>query len=144
MGAEVMGRVTVEAIVESLEDLYAVKKERMADEDVRRVCIPDALVDIGATMLALPKRIIDELGLTTFFEKPARSSRGLGVVNVYEPVRLSVQGRTCNVDVVEVPDDVPALIGQVPLELMDWIVDLKNQRLIGNPEHGGEQMLELY
>ena len=31
------------------------------------------------------------------------------------------------------------VIGQVPLELMDWVVDSKGQRLIGNPEHGGEQ-----
>jgi hypothetical protein len=34
------------------------------------------------------------------------------------------------------------VIGQVPLELMDWVVDPKRQRLIGNPEHGGEYMVE--
>jgi hypothetical protein len=34
------------------------------------------------------------------------------------------------------------VIGQVPLELMDWVVDPKGQRLIGNPEHG-EQMLDV-
>jgi hypothetical protein len=36
------------------------------------------------------------------------------------------------------------LIGQVPLEMLDFVVDPQSQRLIGNPEHGGEQMLELY
>lgn len=55
-----------------------------------------------------------------------------------------MQGRFCVVDVVELPDDVPVLIGQVPLELMDWVVDPKAQRLIGNPAHGGEQTIELY
>ncbi len=34
------------------------------------------------------------------------------------------------------------MIGQVPLELMDWVVDLQGQRLIGNPEHGGQHMIE--
>jgi hypothetical protein len=27
---------------------------------------------------------------------------------------------------------------------MDWVVDLKNQRLIGNPERGGVEMAECY
>jgi hypothetical protein len=36
------------------------------------------------------------------------------------------------------------LIGQVPLELLDFVVDPRGQRLIGNPEHGGEHIIELY
>jgi hypothetical protein len=36
------------------------------------------------------------------------------------------------------------LIGQVPLELLDFVVDPRAQKLIGNPAHGGEQMLEMY
>ena len=63
---------------------------------------------------------------------------------MFGTVRLSVQGRECNCDVLEVADDCPVLIGQVPLELLDWVVDPAGQRLIGNPAHGGEQMVELY
>jgi hypothetical protein len=47
-------------------------------------------------------------------------------------------------DVTEVPDQVPVLIGQIPLEYLDLVVDLRSQRLIGNPAHGGKQMFELY
>jgi len=36
------------------------------------------------------------------------------------------------------------LVGQVPLELMDFVVDTVAQRVIGNPAHGGEQTLESY
>jgi hypothetical protein len=46
--------------------------------------------------------------------------------------------------VIEVSDDCPVLIGQVPLDLMDFVVDPGGQRLIGNPAHGGEQVIELY
>lgn len=63
---------------------------------------------------------------------------------MYDAVRLTVQGRDCTVDVAEVTEDCPVLIGQVPLELLDFVVDPNGQRLIGNPEHGGEQMFELY
>lgn len=144
MGADVMGRVTVEARVENLDDLLEVRKDRITDQEVRRIMIPDALVDTGATGLSLPTWAIEQLGLVKVNEKMALSSRGQFRINIYETVRLTVQGRFCHVDVVESPDEVPALIGQIPLEWMDWVVDPAGRRLIGNPEHGGEQMLELY
>jgi len=63
---------------------------------------------------------------------------------VYGAVRLSIQGRECTIDVTEIPDDCPALIGQVHLELVDFVIDPKSQRLIGSPAHGGEHMIEMY
>ena len=45
---------------------------------------------------------------------------------------------------MEVPDDVPVLIGQIPLEHLDFVVDLRSGTLIGNPAHGGEYVYELY
>jgi hypothetical protein len=48
------------------------------------------------------------------------------------------------VDVLEAHDECPVLIGQVPLELLDFVVDPKMQRLVGNPTHGGEHMYEMY
>jgi hypothetical protein len=42
------------------------------------------------------------------------------------------------------PDDVPVLVGQVPLELLDFVVDLGQRALVGNPAHGGQQVIELY
>ena len=45
---------------------------------------------------------------------------------------------------MELPDDCPVLIGQIPLELLDFVVDPVRQQLIGNPEHGGEHILEIY
>ena len=50
----------------------------------------------------------------------------------------------CAADVVEVPEDVLVLIGQIPLEHLDLVVDLRSGTLIGNPAHGGEHGYELY
>ncbi len=144
MESETMGRVLTEATVENLEDLLAVRKGQLPPDQVRRITVSDALVDTGATTLALPTRMLRQLGLAKRYEKRARSSVGTSQVAVYEAVRLTIQGRDVTVDVVEVPDDVPVLIGQIPLEMLDLVVDVQNRRLIGNPAHGGEQMLELY
>ena len=48
-------------------------------------------------------------------------------------------GRDCITEVCEVPDECPVLIGQTPLELLDFVVDPVGQRLIGNPDHGGSR-----
>jgi predicted aspartyl protease len=139
-----MGRVLAEIRVENIRDLYAAEEDRLEDSDVRRVDLDDALVDTGATTLALPTNVIEQLGLNLASQKQATSSQGLGPVNIYEAVRLTLIERQCTVDVVEVPNEVPASIGQIPLGILDLVVDLQGQRLVGNPAHGGEQVLELY
>ncbi len=62
---------------------------------------------------------------------------------MYGALKLTVQGRDCLVEVAELPDECPVLIGQIPLEALDFVVDPIGQRLIGNPAHGGEHMMDL-
>ncbi|HEX5442731.1 MAG TPA: hypothetical protein VFW87_02830 [Pirellulales bacterium] len=59
----------------------------------------------------------------------------------HSPTASPKAATPCNV--TEVPD-CPVLIGQAPLELLDFLIDPLGQRLVGNPARGGEQMLELY
>jgi predicted aspartyl protease len=145
MGEETMGRVLVTAKLENLEDLFDASRGRRQAGEVRTVSVSDALVDTGCTSVAMPKKMIDQLGLT----KPVRvrnirTTRGSVPSNVYGPVKLTIQGRDCLVDVAEIDDGCPLLIGQVPLELLDFVVDSQGRKLIGNPEHGGEWMHDVF
>ena len=106
--------------------------------------MPDALVDTGATMLSMPKSLIDRLGLTKRYEKRAITAGGERTLNVYGTVRLEIMGRDMPTDVLEVPESNPVLIGQIPLEAMDWVIDMRAHKLIGNPAHGGEHILEVF
>ena len=63
---------------------------------------------------------------------------------MYDVVRLTIQDRSCPVEVLEVPDGVPTLIGQIPLEYLDFVVDPGKRILIGNPAHGGQLTYEQY
>jgi len=139
-----MGKVIVSARVENLRDVYAVDEGRLSLNEIRSVEIDDALVDTGATLLSLPTRYVKQLGLTQVRERTARTVGGIIRLRIYGSVRLTIQGRDVTTEVCEVPDNCPPLIGQIPLEGLDFVVDLAGQRLIGNPEHGGEQMIELY
>ena len=144
METDTMGRVTVEATLESLRDLWALEQGLIKPDQVRRIIVPDALVDTGATMLSLPTRMIRQLGLSKSWTRQVTTSRGTSNADVYSSVKLTIKGRECPMDVLEVPDDVPVLIGQIPLEYLDFVVDPQSRSLIGNPAHGGEQMYEMY
>lgn len=143
MSGEEMGRVLTTAKIENLEDLWAHKRGLIGEAEVRVVEVDDALVDSGATLLSIPTRLIAQLGLDKTASKRVTSSLGPGQANVYSAVRLTIQGRSCTMDVLEVPDDVPVLIGQLPLEHLDFVVDMRKHELIGNPAHGGEHVYEL-
>jgi predicted aspartyl protease len=139
-----MGRVTVPAKIENLDDKALANAGHLESAKVRTLDVPDALVDTGATRLSLPRPLIDQLGLTRYGSERGRTANGMREFGLYGPVRLTVQGRYCVLDVSELPEDCPVLIGQVPLELMDWVVDPKGQRLVGNPAHGGEWMSDMF
>jgi clan AA aspartic protease len=144
MGAEMMGRVLTEATIENLKDLWDAERGSLPPEQVRRVTVRDALVDTGATLLSLPTRLIRQLGLSPHRTRRVVSSTGVTEATVYDVVRLTIQDRDCPVEVIEVPDEVPVLIGQLPLENLNLVIDLRNRCLTGNPAHGREQVFELY
>ena len=109
-----------------------------------RTAEAESLVDTGATRLYLQSRLIKTLGLKKEHEVQSKTTNGVRRRAVYQPVRLDVMGRYGNFDVVEVDDDVPNLLGQIPLEYLDFVVDPRGQKLIPNPEHGDKQMSEEY
>jgi predicted aspartyl protease len=140
MGNSIMGRVLVSGTVQNLADIYKTLEGSAPPESVRGIRFQDALVDTAATFFCLPKKYIQQLGLMPVRKRRLRTTVGIREAEVYSNVRLIVQGRECDIEVAEVPDDCPALIGQIPLEILDFVVDPVGQRLIGNPEHHGEQM----
>lgn len=144
METEIMGRVLTQVTVDNLFDLMSVQEGKLLPGDVRSITVDDALVDTGSTTLALPTRYIQQLGLRKSYEKTSTTTRGKAKFSVYGPVRITLLDRFCSVDVVEVPDDVPVLVGQIPLEMLDLVIDLQGRRLTGNPAHNGEHMLEMY
>jgi len=74
----------------------------------------------------------------------SKTTNGVRRRAVFEPVRLELMGRNGVFQVVEMADDVPNLLGQVPLGYLDFVVDPRGKKLIPNPAHGDKQMSEEY
>lgn len=139
-----MGKVTTEAEIVNIEDEMKAKYQIIPSNEIRKVRVTDALVDTGSTSLTMPTRLIKQLGLNQFTTKLMKTTNGDRMAGIYGPVRLTINDRYCTLDVAEGPDTIPVLIGQVPLELLDYVVDPRGQKLIGNPAHGGEHCFEEY
>ena len=99
-----MGRVLVSAKVENLADVWDREKGDLPADAVRSVEVNGALVDTGCTLLGLPRRMIDVLGLTPLQTRQIRTATGLTEARLYNSVRLTIQDRICNTDVMEIPD----------------------------------------
>ena len=137
-----MGKVIVKIKLTNLKDIFL--KSAGARRAGPRVIEVESLVDTGATRLYLKPSVIKKLGLLRVDAVPSQTTNGEAIRFKYEPVQLELMGRKENFDVIEVPESVPNLLGQVPLEILDLVVDSKRQKLIPNPAHGGEQMTEEY
>jgi predicted aspartyl protease len=137
-----MGKVVVQIKLTNYLD-FELKRLKLRQEKARTAEV-EALVDTGATRLYLRPSVIKALGLKKTGEVSSKTTNGLRQRAVYQPTRLDLLGRYGNFDVVEIDEDVPNLLGQIPLEYLDFVVDSKGQKLIPNPEHGDKQMSEEY
>ena len=137
-----MGKVIVKIKLTNQGDIVAAN--RKLSKAKPRVVEVEALVDTGATRLYLKPSVIHALGLEKVDTVVSQTTNGPIRRSVYESVRLEVQGRYGDFNVVDIGESVPNLLGQIPLEYLDFVVDAKNRKLIPNPEHGDKQMSEEY
>lgn len=136
-----MGKVMTRIKVVNWDDLSL--QAAGVRKDAPRALETNALVDTGAVKFYLKSSIIRELGLRPVGEVTMRTmSNRAEPRKVFAPVALEIQGRTGRFDVVEVPDELPNIVGQIPLEDLDWVVDCKNQKLIPNPEHKNGELAD--
>ena len=135
-----MGKVVVKMKLINLRDFFARDEGRLNQKP--RELEAEALVDTGATRLYLKSSLIQQLGLHQTGTVLSHTTNGKRVCGVYDPVHLELMGRSGNFDVVEVDDSVPNLLGQIPLEYLDFVVNSKSKKLQPNPEYGGQWMSE--
>jgi len=134
-----MGNVFAEITLENVFDAERVQTGQITASDARNVTLT-AIVDTGATSLVINEDIFKQLGLTTVGQPRIINIAGGGkiVCKVAGPVRIHWKDRFATVDAVVMPEG-KTLLGVIPLEFMDLIVDPVRQELVG--AHGDEAML---
>jgi hypothetical protein len=123
MGTATMAKVFARAKIANLGDVDTHKRGLIPAGQVRAVDVPEAVIDTEISGLLLPKRFVVQLGLRQY-----RTRHGLDVgttmpMAMPSAVWLTIDGRGCAQDVVEVGDDQPVSIGQLPLRALGLVVD---------------------
>lgn len=98
-------------------------------KDVRKVEL-DALVDTGATFPALPRDVVEVLGLPKLDETVAETAEGVKRVELMANAVVKIEDRLAQSPVIVRPKGTTPLIGVVVLEQMGYRVDLTTGKLI--------------
>ena len=95
----------------------------------------EALIDTGATMVAIPIDLVEQLGLKKNREVYVRYANNTTErKGIFGGGYIEIQGRGCTLDVIGEVEGSQPLIGQMALQLMDMVVDPGRHRLMPNPE----------
>jgi clan AA aspartic protease len=138
-----MGKVMETLKLTNDYDFAAAQAGTRQPSDVRSVEIT-ALVDTGATMLVLPAEVVEALGLPPRGQRKVRyADDRVETVPWVVGVKVEVRGREAVVSALVGPRGSTALLGQIPLEEMDFTVDPKSRELRPNPASPDAPVLDI-
>jgi clan AA aspartic protease len=138
-----MGKVMEKIKLTNSYDEDKVSSGYWQPEQVRSLEI-EALVDTGATMLMLPADVVERLGLKEKGRRKVRYANGReDEVPWVGGVRVTILGRDMIASALVEPAGTTALIGQIPLEELDLLVDPKSRSLKVNPASPDAPLLDL-
>jgi clan AA aspartic protease len=133
-GEKKMGLVYADIDLISADDLALHRRGFMSEEDIKRVRVR-ALVDSGSYMLVVNEQIKQQLDLPILGETVGRLADESEVrAQIVGPVEVRFENRRATVDAIMFHGVVEPLLGAIPMEDMDVVIDPKQQRLIVNPE----------
>jgi len=125
-----MGNVFAEITVKNVKDMGLAQDGYITENNVRSVTLT-AIVDTGATTLVISEEIFKQLGLSVVKTRNINlAGGGKTECKVTDPVHIEWKDRFAVVNAVVLPGGKP-LLGVIPLEFMDLMVDPVNRELVG-------------
>jgi clan AA aspartic protease len=130
-----MGLLRTKIELINSDDLAFHRKNKLAAKDIRRLKV-QALVDTGAIMLSINESIRAQLDLEILEKRTATLADGsLVELDVAGPVDIRFGNRQCTTRAIVLPGEAECLLGAIPIEDMDLVVDLNEQTLKIHPDH---------
>jgi clan AA aspartic protease len=116
-------------------DVYKVRVGEAKEDNIRRMKVK-SLVDSGSYMLAINTEIKEKLGLPSIEKQVATLADETQIeVEIVGPVEVRFENRRTNVDAMILPNATEVLLGSIPMEDMDVLIDPRQEKLVVNPKH---------
>jgi len=139
-----MGQVIEKVLIKNDYDTVKLELGLIDEKDIRQISI-DAIVDTGASYLCLPPNVIKQLGLKYYNSSKVRTGNGPVELRFFKGADIYIRDRFAQMQVMENKDDeIPALIGVLILEAMDYVVNPQTGQIEGNPQHDGQWMADMF
>ena len=137
-----MGTVYAEITIKNAGDLARARGKPINEQSVREARV-SALVDTGAMTLVIGEDLCGELGLEIQDSTEVTlANNAVEICKRAEPVEIHWKQRKSVCCPWVLPGSDEVLLGAIPLEDMDLIVDPKKLEITGR--HGEKQMGRLY
>ena len=136
-----MGMVYAKLKLLNAGDVVLFKRGMLEEDKIRQLDV-NAMVDPGATTIVLPEGVAERLGLDYVQMRDVELADGVPQkAKIVGPVEIRFDGRLCVANAVVLGNEV--LLGSIPMEEMDVVVDPKRRSLIVNPEHPDSARLKV-
>jgi len=133
-----MGHVNTQITLKNIRDMFKAKEGIIKEPEIRKATI-DVMVDTGATMLVINEQLFRQLGLDVMGKREITlANDAKETCKVTEPLEINWENRSVAMSALVVENASDFLLGVLPLEGMDLMVDTVNQRLVG--AHGDHQV----
>ena len=130
-----MGLVYADIELINSSDMEMAKRHIIGEEEVKRIHL-NILVDTGSYLLAINESIQAQMQFSVLDKKKAQLADGrILECDEVGPIELRFKNRSTTCRAMVLPGDCEPLLGAIPLEGMDVLIDPLRQQLIVNPEH---------
>ena len=129
-----MGLVYADIELINAEDTAVAERGFIDQSEIRRTKV-SAMVESGAYMLAINEEIKLQLGLRVVDRKLAGLADGTTIgLEVVGPIEIRFKNRKSITTAMVLPGNSEVLLGAIPMEDMDVIIDPLRQELLVHPE----------
>jgi len=127
----------------NFSDVMGFREGRLSEDQIRSIEI-DALVDSGAVDLVIPEDAADLIGAGLIGLRPVRFADGrVSELRFVGGFLAEILGRDYVASAYVTPRGTRALIGQIPLEALDLVVNPRNREVIPNPLHPDAPLIDI-
>jgi clan AA aspartic protease len=137
-----MGTFTEEITLENVLDREDANRGYIKESEIRAMKV-QAMPDTGAWTLIINEEVFQQLGLAVDGETTSTLADGTAAqYRITAPVKVQWKDRSTKLPSIVIPDVREVLLGALPLEAMDLIVDPVRKTLAG--AHGDQPMHVIY
>lgn len=128
-----MGLVYADIEIIRLDDVALSRAGYLPEAEIRKVKVK-AIVDSGAYMMCINEHIRNQLDLPKIDEMTAELANGHEEkLDVIGPIEIRFKNRKTSCNAAVLPGENEVLLGAIPMEDLDVIIDPKRQTLELNP-----------